>query len=189
MSFGRAALAAFVAGSFAAALMLLLVLQTPAPADQAAKTLPRFVVLVSPASARLLADSTVSTRLELIVPASSDGLPRELERLAADGIILDRSTITEMSSAGVGALLRSGRVIVTIGVDAQEVQFLAGLVEPRPTHVWPRPYFSILLYSDRTSRGTSMDYSTATFTGLLTMRAKQASQERGVRSATATPAP
>lgn len=182
MSFTRNALMALFTGSVAGALILTLVLSQPQSIDEARATLPRFAVLVSPASAALLDDPAVDDHLNLLPLTSSDGLVEELTRLDADGIILDRATVTQMTTAAVASLLRSGRVIVTIGVDMTDMGRLAGFHGSFSGYRWPRPYFSVLLYLDNGSWGTNWDYSPRPFVGFLTGRAKQA------RAASATPA-
>lgn len=183
MSFSRAAFSALFTGSLAATAIIALVLSGPEPADESRATLPRFVIHVSTGTAKLLVDQDVTDRLDLVAAASSDTLEEDMARLDADGVIVDRATLTQMTSAGIASLLRSGRVVVTIGAWSQEVMRLAGLDEslniPAPS---ASPFFSILVNSETASSATNMDYSSATFTGLLSDRANR------TRAGLATPA-
>lgn len=115
MSFSRAAFSALVAGSVAATMILALVLSGPEPADETRATLPRFVIHVSVGTAKLLVDEHVTDRLDLVAASSPDTLEADMARLDAAGVILDRSTLTQLTSARIASLLRSGRVVVTIG--------------------------------------------------------------------------
>ena len=169
-------------------MILALVLSGPEPADETRATLPRFVIHVSVGTAKLLVDEHVTDRLDLVAASSPDTLEADMARLDAAGVILDRSTLTQLTSARIAALLRSGRVVVTIGAWSQELLRLAGLDEsmniPVPS---ASPFFSLILNSETSSSVTNMDYSPATFTGILSDRANRTHAGLGASTATTTP--